>query len=77
MELLERTPWGSTTDTFVPRMFPGHLQPTSNQNQGGLMTFIDLTDLEVIEETALQSAFPEWGGLVCAGGVCGLICVAA
>nr|WP_290665868.1 hypothetical protein [Ardenticatena sp.] len=41
------------------------------------MTFIDLTDLEIIEETALQSAFPDWGGLVCAGGACGLICVAA
>lgn len=41
------------------------------------MIFIDLSDMEIIEETALQAAVPEWGGLVCAGGVCGLICVAA
>lgn len=39
------------------------------------MTYIDLTDLEAIEETALQAATAEWGGVVCAGGACGLICI--
>ena len=39
------------------------------------MRFNDLSELEVIEETALQAAAPEWGGLVCIGGACGLICI--
>ncbi len=40
------------------------------------MTYIDLSDLEAIEETSLQSSATDGlGGLVCAGGWCGLICI--
>ncbi len=39
------------------------------------MRFIDLSDLEVVEETALQSVTPAWGGFFCVGTMCGLICI--
>lgn len=40
------------------------------------MTSIDLSDLEAIEESSLQSSVAEGvGGFFCAGGWCGLICI--
>jgi hypothetical protein len=40
------------------------------------MTYIDLTDLEAIEETSLQSSVADGvGGLFCVGGWCGLACI--
>lgn len=31
------------------------------------MRVVDLSDLQVVEETALQSVVPAWGGLFCFG----------
>ncbi len=39
------------------------------------MRVVDLTDLAVVEETALQSVAPAWGGFFCVGTACGLFCI--
>ncbi len=58
------------------RYHEGARWETGHLIQEGLeMRFVDLSDLEVVEETALQSVTPAWGGFFCAGTVCGLICI--